>query len=141
GAVAAASLSSQGLRVALIDQGDFASMTSQESSNLVWGGIKYLEGGELGLVRKLCSSRNRLLTTYPSSVKEIRFFASIEPGFRRARATLYAGALLYWAMGDFVTRRPRLLSAEDIAREEPVVDGRGGPGGIEYSDAYLVDND
>jgi len=32
------------------DQGDFAGFTSQESSNLVWGGIKYLESGELGPV-------------------------------------------------------------------------------------------
>jgi glycerol-3-phosphate dehydrogenase len=141
GAVSAAALSAQGARVALIDQGDFAGFTSQESSNLVWGGIKYLESGELGLVRKLCSSRNRLIATYPSSVREIRFFTTIEPGFRRARATLYLGVWLYWAVGDFFTRPPRLLSAGDIEREEPAVDTRGGPGGIEYSDAYLVDND
>ena len=48
------------------DQGDFAGFTSQESSNLVWGGIKYLESGEIGLVYKLCQSRNRLIETYPS---------------------------------------------------------------------------
>jgi len=141
GSVSAAVLSAQGARTALIDQGDFAHFTSQESSNLVWGGIKYLESGELGLVRKLCSSRNRLLETYPSSVKEIRFFTSIEPGFRRTRGTLYLGVWLYWAVGDFFTQAPRLLSRADIEREEPLVDTRGGPGGIEYSDAYLVDND
>ena len=43
GAVSAAALSQKGVRTALIDQGDFAGMTSQESSNLAWGGIKYLE--------------------------------------------------------------------------------------------------
>jgi glycerol-3-phosphate dehydrogenase len=141
GAVCASALSAQGAQVALIDQGDFAGSTSQESSNLIWGGIKYLEGGELGLVRKLCNSRNRLLQTYPSSVREIRFFTPLEPNFRRSRAALYMGTLLYWAMGDFVTRRPRLLSLADIAREEPIVDARGGKGGVEWSDAYLIDND
>jgi glycerol-3-phosphate dehydrogenase len=141
GAVSAAVLSAQGARVALIDQGDFASVTSQESSNLAWGGIKYLEGGELNLVRNLCTSRNRLIRTYPSSVREIRFFTTIERGFRRARATLYMGAWLYWLIGNFFTRPPRLLSAHDIEREEPVVKASGGPGGFEYSDAYLVDND
>jgi glycerol-3-phosphate dehydrogenase len=45
GAVSAASLATQGARVALIDAADFGGLTSQESSNLVWGGIKYLEGG------------------------------------------------------------------------------------------------
>lgn len=141
GAVCASALSSQGARVALIDQGDFAGLTSQESSCLVWGGIKYLETGELGLVHKLCNSRNRLIDTYPSSVREIRFFTTIEPGFRRSRSTLYMGTLLYWAMGSFYTERPRLLSPEAIEREEPIVNTLGGPGGFEYSDAYLVDTD
>jgi glycerol-3-phosphate dehydrogenase len=141
GAVCASALSAQGAHVALIDQGDFAGFTSQESSNLIWGGLKYLEGGELGLVRKLCRSRNRLLETYPSSVREIRFFTSLEPNFRRSRAAIYMGTLLYWGIGDFRTQGPRLLSRADIERDEPVVDPRGGPGGVEYSDAYLVDND
>ena len=44
GAVSAAALAARGIRVALIDAGDFAGFTSQQSSNLVWGGIKYMEG-------------------------------------------------------------------------------------------------
>ena len=38
GAVAAAALSGKGARVALIDRRDFAGFTSQQSSNLAWGG-------------------------------------------------------------------------------------------------------
>jgi glycerol-3-phosphate dehydrogenase len=140
GAVSAAALASQGASVALIDRGDFAGFTSEQSSNLVWGGIKYLEGGELGLVIKLCGSRNRLIRAYPSSVREIRFFASLERGFRHWRITLFIGALLYWAIGRFFTRPPRLLAPKDIEREEPVLAPLG-PGGLEYSDAYLIDND
>ena len=141
GAVSAAALSAQGASVALIDQGDFAGLTSQESSNLLWGGIKYLENGEVPLVRKLCESRNRLIETYPSQVKEVRFFVTVEKGFRRMRGTLYGGALAYWAMGDFFTEPPRLLSKRDIERDEPVVELSNATYGLEYSDAYLVDND
>ncbi len=140
GAVSASALSVQGARVALIDMGDFASCTSQQSSNLVWGGIKYLEGGEVGLVRKLCMSRNRLIRAYPSSIREIRFYTSIEKGFRWPRVFIFLGALLYWMIGNFFTRFPRLLSREDIETEEPVVAPLG-PGGVEYSDAFLIDND
>ena len=43
GAVSAAALAAQGAAVALVDRGDFAGLTSQASSNLAWGGIKYLE--------------------------------------------------------------------------------------------------
>ena len=74
GAVSATALSAQGARVALVDKGDFAGFTSQNSSNLVWGGIKYMETFEFPLVRQLCKSRNHLLKSYPSAIKEIRFF-------------------------------------------------------------------
>ena len=82
GAVAAAALAGAGASVAVLDRGDIASGVSSHSSNLAWGGIKYLESGELRLVRKLCLSRNRLMDAYPSTVREIRFFTSIRRGFR-----------------------------------------------------------
>ena len=141
GAVSAAALAARGARVALIERGDFASVTSQQSSNLAWGGIKYLETYEFGLVRKLCRARNRLIRAYPSTVQEIRFFTSVARGFRHGRLKLWLGALLYWAIGGFFTRAPRLLSSADIERDEPVVDTRGLSGGFEYSDSYLHDND
>ena len=141
GAVCASSLTTAGASVALIDAEDFGGFTSQESSNLVWGGIKYLENGELLLVRKLCRSRNRLMRTYPSSVKEIRFFTTLAQGFRRSRFTIFLGSLLYWAMGNFFTRPPRLLSRRTIMSEETAVRAENTQGGLEYSDAYLIDND
>ena len=54
GAVSAAALAARGASVALIDKKDWASSTSQESSNLVWGGIKYLESYDFMLVNDLC---------------------------------------------------------------------------------------
>ena len=109
GAVAAASLAGRGVRVALIDRGDFASGVSSNSSNLAWGGVKYLESFEFGLVRKLCMSRNRLIRAYPSSVREIRFFVTLARSFRWPRLFLWLGTWLYWLMGNLFTRAPRLL--------------------------------
>ena len=144
GAVTASVLAASGAKVAVVDRGDFAGLTSQESSNLVWGGIKYLENFEFGLVWKLCRSRNRLLRSYPHNVREIRFYAALEDrprGFLRTRPMLYAGAWLYWLMGGCATRRPRWLTQQGIDAEEPCVDASMVKGGIEYSDAYLPDND
>jgi glycerol-3-phosphate dehydrogenase len=141
GAISAAALSAQGARVGLVDRKDFAAHTSQESSNLIWGGIKYMETGEFALVRKLCMSRNELLDAYPSSVHEVRFYTTLERGFRWPRSALYAGAWLYWAIGSGFTAKPRLLSVADINREEPTIRTDSSVGGFEYSDAYLVDND
>lgn len=141
GAVAAACLSTRGARVALVDRGDFAGFTSQQSSNLAWGGIKYMESFEFGLVRKLCRSRNHLIRSYPSTVQEIRFYTSHARGFRHGLLKLLAGTWFYWLLGSFFTRAPRLLSTAQMAREEPIIKLDGCDGGFEYSDAYLHDND
>src|SRR4051812_37831853 len=141
GAVSAACLAARGARVALIDKADFASFTSQQSSNLAWGGIKYMESLELGLVRKLCVSRNHLIRSYPSTVQEIRFFAVHDRGFRHGLWKLVLGTLLYWLIGSFFTKPPRWLTRRTIAREEPIVELGPSDGGFEYSDAYLHDND
>ncbi len=141
GAVSAAALSARGASVALIDRGDFAGFTSQESSNLVWGGIKYLENYEFPLVRKLCMSRNRLMRAYPANVKEIGFLGVLGETAPFPPWVVGVGAFAYWGIGNFKTNAPRPMSPETIERIEPIVNTVGTVGGIEYADAYLKDND
>ena len=141
GAAAATAFAARGAKVALVDKGDFAGFTSQNSSNLVWGGIKYMETYEFPLVRQLCMSRNHLLRSYPSSIREIRFFTNLDKGFRFSPFLLYCGALLYWAIGNFFTRSPRFLTPQQINDDESTVNTDHSIGGFEYSDAFLYDND
>jgi len=141
GAVAAASLAGRGASVAVVDRGDFAGFTSQASSNLVWGGFKYLENYELYLVWKLCRSRNRLMKAYPANIREIGFYASLDEAAPYRPWFAGLGALGYWIIGQFGTRPPRVLSRDRIEREEPVIDTTSVAGGIEYQDGILVDND
>ncbi len=141
GAVSAAALSGKGVKTALIDKNDFASLTSQESSNLAWGGIKYLETFEFALVRKLCKCRNHLIKNYPSTVKEIRFFTTVAKGFRFHPLLIWMGTWLYWVIGGFYTAKPKYLFKKTIQNEEKVINTENVTGGFEYSDAYLHDND
>ncbi|MCB0980103.1 MAG: FAD-dependent oxidoreductase [Acidimicrobiaceae bacterium] len=141
GAVTSAALAGRGANVALVDRGDFGHFTSQESSNLVWGGFKYLEHYEFWLVFKLCRSRNRLMKAYPDNIKEISFLASLDQSSPYPPWFAALGALGYWGIGLFGTRYPRLLSTDKVEREEPVIDTVNVRGGVEYRDAYLVDND
>ena len=141
GAVAAAALAARGASVAVIDRRDFASFTSQESSNLVWGGFKYLENYELPLVRKLCMSRNRLMRTYPANIQEIGFLAALGNTSPFPPWLAAVGSFAYWGIGNFKTNAPRPLSAESIERLEPVINTTDVRGGVEYADAYLKDND
>ena len=141
GAVSAAALAGRGADVALIDRGDFGGFTSQESSNLVWGGFKYLENYELPLVFDLCRSRNRLMKAYPDNIREIGFLAALDHSSPYAPWFAAVGAYAYWAIGLFGTHRPHLYDAEQTKAEEPAIDTSGVRGAIEYRDAYLVDND
>ncbi len=141
GAVTAASLAGRGASVALIDRGDFAHFTSQASSNLVWGGFKYLENYEFYLVWKLCRSRNRLMKAYPDNIEQIGFYAALDESGPYPPWFAGLGALGYWVIGQFGTRYPRVLRRETIEREEPAIDTTRVRGGIEYRDGILIDND
>ena len=50
----------RGLRVALVDRGDFAGATSSHSSKLIHGGLRYLPQGQIRLVYQALRERERL---------------------------------------------------------------------------------
>ena len=141
GAISALALAAHGMRVALIESEDFGSGVSQESSNLIWGGFKYLQTYELGLVAGLCRSRNLLARSYASRVQEVRFLAALGPTSPYSPSYAALGAHAYWALGRFATARPRRLSARSLASAEPAMASEGVRGAVEYSDYLLVDND
>ena len=139
GAVSAAAASAAGLRVLLIDKADFASFTSQQSSNLVWGGIKYLQSYEFYLVFKLSLARNKLMRSYPNQIREIGFLASLGPDAPFGRLLGTFGTLFYWGIGLFGTSAPRSYSAKKAKSLEPIL--KTGRKAVRYYDAQLPDND
>ncbi len=141
GAVSAAALAARGIEVAVVERNDFASFTSQESSNLIWGGFKYLENYELKLVWDLCTSRNLMLKSYPTRIKEIDFLATLDKTAPFPLALAALGSVGYWGIGRFATKSPRFYRAKGIEKAEPVVNTSTAMGGIRYADAYLPDND
>ena len=141
GAVSAAALAGRGASVALVDRGDFGAFTSQESSNLVWGGFKYLENYELGLVYGLCRSRNELMKSYPDNVREIGFLATLDKTAPYRPWFAGIGATAYWVIGRFGTKPPKVFSRRRLAQAEPAISTATARGAIQYQDAYLIDND
>ena len=65
-------LALQGVDVALVERADFASGATAASSHMVHGGIRYLENGELRLVREAVRERNRLIRNAPHVVRPLR---------------------------------------------------------------------
>ena len=98
GAGIARDASGRGLRVLLCEQHDLAAHTSSASSKLIHGGLRYLEQGEFGLVRKALGEREVVRRQAPHLVHPLRFVLPWEPHLR-PRWMLRAGLWLYDHLG------------------------------------------
>jgi glycerol-3-phosphate dehydrogenase len=130
----------RGLRVALIDKGDFASGTSSASSKLVHGGIRYLEHGAIPLVFEALRERALLLHNAPHVVRPLRFVLPFYAGARLAPWQWRAGLTLYDLLaGRGNIRRSRPLPARWLLAEFPGLRAAGLQGGAEFYDAQMDD--
>src|ERR1700722_7074475 len=126
----------RGLRVALIDKGDFASGTSSISSKLVHGGLRYLEHGDFRLVYEALAERGRLLRNAPHLVWPLRFILPFYQGARVSPWKWRLGLTLYDVLaGSENIHRARGWTARSLHREFPGLRGQGLLGGAEYFDA------
>ena len=140
GAGVARDASMRGMRVALIDKGDWASGTSSKSSRLVHGGIRYLEHGDIALVRESVREREILLRIAPELVKPLEFTWPVYRGARMQRWKLRAGLTMYdWLAGKRRVRRHHSLDRDDVLALEPELRGEGLKGGASYFDAATDD--
>ncbi|MFC6885847.1 glycerol-3-phosphate dehydrogenase/oxidase [Actinomadura yumaensis] len=73
GCYTALDAASRGLSVALVERDDFASGTSSKSSKMVHGGLRYIEQGNLPLVRRSLLERQRLRRNAPHLVQRLPF--------------------------------------------------------------------
>src|SRR5687768_12930818 len=81
GAAIARELVLQGRGVVLVDQHDIGCGATAYSSRLIHGGLRYLEYGELDLVRESLRERGLLLANAPQHVRPLRFFIPVERQF------------------------------------------------------------
>jgi glycerol-3-phosphate dehydrogenase len=88
----------RGLRVLLLDKGDVASGTTSWSTRLIHGGLRYLEHGEIGLVRESLHERERLLKIAPHLMQSLPLMLPIYQGDTRGPLTIRAGMMAYDAL-------------------------------------------
>jgi glycerol-3-phosphate dehydrogenase len=130
----------RGLRVALIDKGDFASGASSATSKLVHGGLRYLEYGHLPLVYESLRERRLLLHNAPHLVHPVRFVVPFFVGARVPPWQWRTGLTLYDLLaGAGNLRRSRPLHLSQFRREFPALNHSGLVGGAEYYDAQMDD--
>jgi glycerol-3-phosphate dehydrogenase len=140
GAGIALDATTRGLRVALIDKGDFASGTSSVSSKLVHGGLRYLEHRQFRLVYEALHERGLLLQNAPHLVRPLQF---IIPFFQESRVPPWkwrAGMLLYDIMaGSRNIHRSYPFNRRQLLGALPGLVAKALRGGAAYFDAQMDD--
>jgi glycerol-3-phosphate dehydrogenase len=84
-----------GKRTLLAEQNDFASGVTSRSTRIIHGGLRYLEHGELDLVRESVRERERLLRERSHLVQPIHFLLLLNEQSQRSALKVRAGLWLY----------------------------------------------
>lgn len=134
---AALDAASRGYRTALVEARDFAGGTSSRSTKLIHGGVRYLQQGNVALVREALHERETLLRNAPHLVHELRFAVPCE-NFAR-HAYYWFGLKIYDALsGSGSFSRSRILSRDNLRTRFPALRGAFA-GGFSYADAEFDD--
>lgn len=128
----------RGYSVLLAERGDFAQGTSSRSTKLVHGGVRYLQQGNLALVREALQERDTLRRNAPHLVHELAF---VVPSYAWWESPFYGAGLKVY---DFLAGHhgfgvSRHLSADRVAELLPGIATAGLHGGTLYYDGQFDD--
>ncbi len=129
----------RGYRVVLLEQHDFGKGTSSRSTKLVHGGVRYLEQGQLKLVKEALRERGRLIANAPHLVYPL---PTIIPLYRWWEGPYYRlGIALYDGFaGRHRLGRSRWLTRSATLDRLPTLNPTGLRGGVLYHDAGFNDS-
>ena len=119
GVAIARECASAGKRTLLVEQNDFASGVTSRSTRVIHGGLRYLEHGELSLVRESLRERERLLRERSHVVHPVQFLFLLNENSRRSAMTVRAGLWLYRHFGG---RKSASLTEMEIVRVQRALD-------------------
>lgn len=161
GAALARELTLSGCDVVVVDDHDLAAGTTAWSTRLVHGGLRYLEYGELALVRESLAERERLVRVAPHLVRPLPFYLPVRGRFggvasaaarvvglerlaarcrgTRGRGSVAAGlGLTLYDLLSTGRRWPRHRRVRPGTPGLPAVDREGFPRALVYVDAQLL---
>jgi glycerol-3-phosphate dehydrogenase len=129
---------SRGLKTLLVEKFDFAKGTSSRSTKLVHGGVRYLQQGNIKLVKEALKERGILLNNAPHLVKNQAF---IVPNYKWWEGPYYGiGLKVYdWMAGSLGFGPSQFLSKEETLTLAPTLDAEGLRGGVLYHDGQFDD--
>ena len=129
---------SRGYSTLLVEKDDFGKGTSSKSTKLVHGGVRYLEQGNIFLVREALNERKRLINNAPHLVSNLQF---VIPNYDVIRGPYYyTGLKLYdFLSGSGSFGASKFLSSEEVESLLPNIKSEGLKNGISYQDGQFDD--
>jgi glycerol-3-phosphate dehydrogenase len=103
----------------LLEQNDFASGVTSRSTRIIHGGLRYLEHGEIGLVKESVRERQRLLLERSHLVQPLQFMFLLNENSKRSAMKVRAGLWLYQK---FAGKKSGKLSEMEVARVHRALD-------------------
>lgn len=131
----------RGLKVIIVDQGDWASGTSSASSKLIHGGLRYLESLDFAVVKKSLKERQYLLDSAPYRVWPLRFGVPVNKQSRIGSFRLKIGLMLYdFLAGSCYSQQSHMrFDAKAFLQRFPQLEKTGLRCGYTYLDAQTDD--
>jgi glycerol-3-phosphate dehydrogenase len=121
-----------GKHTLLVEQNDFASGVTSRSTRIIHGGLRYLEHGELNLVRESLHEREILLRERSHLVHPMQFLLLLNETSKRSALKMRTGLWLYQRMAG----KPRGEDAEmEVKRFERALDAGHRWSFFNYEDA------
>lgn len=134
----AADAAVRGLSTLIVEKNDWGSGTSSASSRLIHGGLRYLQYGEIDLVRESLRERGILSRQRPHLIHPISLMIPTFRGQMPPRWIIGTGLLMYHVLAhDPLFPAPSLLSRERTHGQEPALTQEGLTGGFIYPDAQV----
>ncbi|MDC0254633.1 FAD-dependent oxidoreductase [Bacteriovoracales bacterium] len=132
-------LSLHGVKCLLIDKKDFTSQTSQSSSKMLHGGIRYLEKLNFDLVWEALHEKNLWLGLAPHLCYESPFYFPVFKGEERPLWMIKAGLSLYDFLSSYRNTPHKILSKKEALKAIPSLKEKGLRGAGVYYDAIVDD--
>jgi glycerol-3-phosphate dehydrogenase len=129
---------SRGLRTLLVEKTDFAKGTSSRATKLAHGGVRYLEQGNISLVREALHERGLMLKNAPHLAHPLKF---VIPAYRYWEIPFYGVGLGIYDLlsGKLSLGRSKILSASETIKQLWTVEQNHLRGGISYFDGQFDD--
>jgi len=136
---AAVDAAARGFRTLLLEQVDFAKATSSRSTKLVHGGVRYLQQGNISLVREALHERGLMYNNAPHLVTNLAF---VVPRYKWWEGPFYGiGLKLYDMLAGKLNLAPsRSLKPAETLERIPNLEPEGLDGGTQYHDGQFDDS-